>query len=58
MKLDATDLRYLAPDGFRVLTAVCFPTELCDRPILMIAAGRNGVQKPRGGANSVDCTNF
>ena len=69
MKLDATDLRYVTPEEFRVLTAVrmqpyswrtrpfrCAP--LLSRPpnlIKSILSGRDGLKKPRGCAFDVDC---
>ena len=68
MKLDATDLRYVTPEEFRVLTAVrvhlyswrtrpfrCAP--LLSRPPHLIKStksGRDGLKKPRGGAFDVD----
>lgn len=47
MKLDATDLRYVTPEEFRVLTAVrscraLFQTGVKLRDLL----GRDGVEKP------------
>lgn len=35
-----------------------FFMRLRDRRTLMMAVGGNGVQKPRGGANGVDCANI
>ena len=49
MKLDATDLRYITSDEFRVLTAVSPFQKLHEIPLnVCFVLDRNGIQKPRG----------
>lgn len=52
MKLDATDLRYITSDEFRVLTAVRFHPYVYACPQTNIfCTGGNGIQEPRSCAN-------
>lgn len=56
MKLDATDLRYITTDEFRVLTAVR-STVTMSWTNAHCVLGRNGLQKPRGRADCLDFQN-
>ena len=62
MKLDATDLRYVTSEEFRVLTAVSpsqSPHDMHNpsRNVL-IFLDRDGIQKPRSGPTISHCTNL
>ncbi len=48
MRLDATDLRYVTSDEFRVLTAVCLKRCVARVNLSNRFLGRDGVQKSRG----------
>lgn len=65
MKLDATDLRYITPDEFRVLVAVCIPllapshhidTEAIVSRLMHIRTGRGRLQEPSGCADTPNST--
>ena len=50
MKLDATDLRYITSDEFRVLTAVGKLVMRCegvDSDRRIVSTGRDGLEEPR-----------
>ena len=58
MKLDATDLRYITSDEFRLLTAVQSASLIIKTISHRHHIGRNGFQKSRSGPHCADSTNF
>lgn len=60
MKLDATDLRYITPDEFRVLTAVQFTFIVFpSRPDPYLnEIGGNGLEEPRSSPYCFNRTNI
>ena len=58
MKLDATDLRYITSDEFRVLTAVQSTSLILKSTSHLHHIGRNGFQKSRSSSLCTDRANF